>query len=198
MRTALVLFTAVVLVTPALAQDPSAVRRLFEAGRYEQVVQAVGADADPALMMAAATSHQKLGAMEQANEIYRRLAARPAADPWHFIGQSASELLEGQPDMAIASAERAVELGGDMADAHYQRGLVLAFRQRWAEAAAAFDRVAELDPMRAYPYYYGGLMHYRASRPDLMAVRFERFLKLAPEAPERPEVLQIMRTIRGR
>jgi hypothetical protein len=29
-------------------------------------------------------------------------------------------------------------------------------------------------------------------------VRFERFLKLAPDAPERAEVQQIMRTVRGR
>jgi hypothetical protein len=41
-------------------------------------------------------------------------------------------------------------------------------------------------------------MHYRANRPDLMASRFETFLKLAPDAPERAEVTQIMRTVRGR
>jgi hypothetical protein len=42
------------------------------------------------------------------------------------------------------------------------------------------------------------MMHYRANRHDLMAIRFEQFLKLAPEAPERPEVQSIMRTLRGR
>jgi hypothetical protein len=29
-----------------------------------------------------------------------------------------------------------------------------------------------------------------------MSVRFEQFLRLAPEAPERPEVVSIMRTLR--
>jgi tetratricopeptide (TPR) repeat protein len=198
MKTAQILVILAALVVPAFAQDPAAVRRLFDAGRYEQVVDAVGADADPALLMFAASSHQKLGAPQQANEIYRRLAGRPADDPWHFIGLSASQLIDGEPDAAIASADRGVELAPSLADAHYQLGLVLAFRQRWRDAAAAFDRAAGLEPSRAYPYYYAGLMHYRAKSPDLMAVRFERFLKLAPEAPERPEVLQIMRTIRGR
>jgi len=47
----------------------------------------------------------------------------------------------------------------------------------------------------AYAHYYGGLMHYRANRPDRMANHFDYFLKLAPEAPERPEVMQIMKTI---
>ena len=39
---------------------------------------------------------------------------------------------------------------------------------------------------------------YRVKRADLMAVHFERFLKLAPNAPERAEVESIMRTMRGR
>ena len=85
-----------------------------------------------------------------------------------------------------------------MAEAHFQLGLALAKSQNWSEAAAEFDKVNELDPANAYAYYYGGLMHYRANRPDRMANRFERFLALAPNAPERPEVTQIMSTIRGR
>ena len=89
-------------------------------------------------------------------------------------------------------------MAGDLPEAHYQLGLVLAKRQDWRGAAEAFDRAAELNPANAYAHYYGGLMHYRASRPDRMANHFEQFLKLAPEAPERPEVLQIMRTVRGR
>ena len=75
---------------------------------------------------------------------------------------------------------------------------MLAKQQDWNEGAAAFDRAAELNPSMAYAHYYGGLMHYRANRPDRMANHFEQFLKLAPNAPERPEVLQIMRTVRGR
>ena len=98
----------------------------------------------------------------------------------------------------LKTAREAVEKAGDLADAHYQLGLVLANASEWAAAAAEFDRVAEINPSLAYAYYYGGLMHYRANRPDRMANRFEQFLKLAPNAPERPEVVQIMRTVRGR
>ena len=85
-----------------------------------------------------------------------------------------------------------------MSEAHYQLGLVLAKREEWASAATEFDKVTELSPSNAYAYYYGGLMHYRANRPDQMAIHFDRFLKLAPDAPERPEVMSIMRTVRGR
>jgi tetratricopeptide (TPR) repeat protein len=182
----------------ASAQDASEVRRLFEAGQYAQVVQAATPEADPAVVYTAAQGQQKLGADPAARELYQRLAERPDGDPWRAVGASALALMDGQNDAAADSARQAVALNGDLPDAHYQLGLVLARQEAWAEAAAAFDRVAQLNPSHAYAHYYGGLMHNRANRTDLMAVNFERFLKLAPEAPERPEVLQIMRTIRGR
>jgi lipoprotein NlpI len=117
---------------------------------------------------------------------------------WHFIGQSAQQLMQDDTEGAVASARQAVEMNGGMAEAHYQLGLVLAKRQEWPAAAAEFDRVTEINPSNAYAHYYGGLMHYRANRPDRMANHFEQFLKLAPDAPERPEVTQIMKTVRGR
>ena len=193
-------FALTVLLLPAAAfgQDTAEVRRLFEAGRYQQVIEATGAEAPPAVLYTAAQSHQKLGATDEARATYSQLAARPEDDAWHFIGLSGQQLLDDQAAAALESAQRAVALAGQLPDAHYQLGLVLAKREAWGEAAAAFDRVTELNRGHAYAHYYGGLMHYRASRPDRMANHFEQFLKLAPEAPERPEVLQIMRTVRGR
>lgn len=196
-----IILAALVIIaaaSQAAAQDPSEVRRLFEAGQYAQVLEAAGPEADPSVVYTAAQSHQKLGADDQARELYRRLSERAGEDPWHFIGMSAQALLDGQNDPALDAANQAVALGGALPDAHYQLGLVLARREDWGGAAAAFDRAAELNPANAYAHYYGGLMHYRAGRTAEMAVHFEQFLKLAPEAPERPEVLQIMRTIRGR
>jgi tetratricopeptide (TPR) repeat protein len=171
---------------------------MFEAGRYQQVVEAAEPGSEPAVLYTAAQSHQMLGARDQALELYRQLATRPEEDVWHFIGLSAQQLIADDNEAALDSAKRAVDLSGQTAEAHYQLGLVLAKRREWGDAAAAFERTTELNPFHAYAHYYGGLMHNRAKRPDLMAIHFEQFLKLAPEAPERPEVLQIMRTVRGR
>jgi tetratricopeptide (TPR) repeat protein len=196
-----ILIVAVTLVTAPLAaqaQDAGELLRMFEAGRYQQVVEAAPADAPPAVLYVAAQSHQKLGATDVALETYRRLADLPETDPWRFVGLSAQQVIEGQLDGALESARRAVEMAPDLAEAQYQFGLVLARREEWRDAAAAFDRAGELNPANAYSHYYGGLMHYRANRTDRMAIHFEQFLKLAPDAPERPEVLQIMKTIRGR
>jgi len=188
------------LLAPSLvvAQDAAEVRRMFEAGQYQLAIESAGSAGSPEALYTAAQSHQKLGATDEARQTYGLLAARPDDDPWHFIGLSAQELLDSQTDAALESARQAAALADRLPEVHYQIGLVLAKRQDWRGAAEAFDRAAELSPGHAYAHYYGGLMHYRASRPDRMAIHFEQFLKLAPEAPERPEVLQIMRTVRGR
>jgi tetratricopeptide (TPR) repeat protein len=184
--------------TVALAQDAAQVRRLFEAGQYQQAIETADAAAAPEALYTAAQSHQKLGAAAEARGTYARLAERGEDDPWHFIGLSGQQLVDGDADGALASAQQAVQLAPGVSESHYQLGLVYAKRQEWREAAEAFDRAVELNPANAYAHYYRGQMQYRANRPDRMANHFEQFLKLAPEAPERPEVLQIMKTVRGR
>ena len=191
-------FVLTLATSTAFAQNASQVQKLFEAGQYQRVVEAAQPGGDPAVLYTAAQSHQKLGENDRALETYGALASRGDGDVWHFIGLSAQQLMQDDVDGALASARQAVESDGGLAEAHYQLGLALAKRQEWQQAAAEFDRVTEINPSNAYAHYYGGLMHYRANRPDRMANHFEQFLKLAPDAPERPEVLQIMRTVRGR
>jgi tetratricopeptide (TPR) repeat protein len=178
------------------AQDPAQLQRMFEAGHYQQVVEATPAEAPAAAIYLAAQSQQKLGATEQASQLYGRLAALPEGDPWRVVGEAAQHLLQNNMDAALQSAQQAVVAAATLPEAHYQLGLVLAKRQDWRAAAQAFDRAAELNPALAYAHYYGGLSHYRANRPDQMAIHFDQFLKLAPDAPERPEVQQIMKTVR--
>jgi tetratricopeptide (TPR) repeat protein len=194
------LATALATLLPALAwaQNPGEIQRLYEAGRYQQVVDSTTLDSPPDVLFTRALSLQKLGAMDQAAQTFSQLAARPESDPWHFIGLSGRQLVEGNAEAAVASARQAAAVAPDLAAAHFQLGLVLARLQQWPEAAAAFDAASDRQPGNAYAYYYGGMMHYRANRVDQMAVHFEQFLKLAPEAPERPEVLSIMRTLQRR
>ena len=200
--TGIALLVSFVMLQPAAAQEPpgvpAAIRELFQAGQYQPVIDAVGDDASPAVVYLAALSHQKLGQLEGMRAMAQRLTARPAEDPWHGIGQSVAHLAADEIDPAIETA-RMVSMSADpVPQAHFQLGLALARREAWRDSAVAFDRAGQLDPQDAYAFYYAGLSHYRAGRRDLMAVRFERFLKLAPDAPERPEVVQIMRTIRGK
>ena len=194
------LTVAVVLLSPimARAQDPAEIQRLFEAGKYQQVVDSTTPAAAPDVLYTTAQSQQKLGALDQAAQTFGRLAERPEGDPWHFIGLSGRQLVEGNIDAAVASARQAAAMAPSLPYTQFQLGLALARAQQWAEAATAFDMAGQLQPNNAYAHYYGGMMYYRANRVDQMAVHFETFLKLAPEAPERPEVMSIMRTLQRR
>ena len=198
MRTRLTALAMLLIPTAVLAQDPAQVQKLFESGKYQQVVESTTPDSPPDVLYTMAQSQQKLGANDQAAQTFGRLAERPEADPWHFIGLSGRQLVEGNIDAAIASARQSVAMAPDLPYSHYQLGLTLARQQAWAEAAAEFDATSERQPSNAYAHYYGGMMHYRANRIDRMAVHFDQFLKLAPEAPERPEVMSIMRTLQSR
>ena len=93
------LMTALAILLPALAmaQDPGEIQRLFEAGRFQQVVAASNPASPPDVLYFAAQSQQKLGAMDQAAQAFNQLAARPEADPWHFIGLSGRQLVEELP-----------------------------------------------------------------------------------------------------
>ena len=192
-----ILFSVVLVASLQLAPD---VKGLFETGAYQQVVDEVTRSAtdDPVQIYLAALSLQKLNRPDAATERLEALIDRGENDPWHFIGQSAVRLSENQLDQAQAAAVAAVEGAGDLCQAHYQHGLVLATKNDFVGAAAAFDRAATADARWAYAHYWAGLSYYRANRVDRMAQSFERFLKLAPRAPERGQVESIMRTIRGR
>lgn len=200
--------TVALLPTAARAQDATELRRLFEAEKNQQVVQGLTADTAPPAIFTAALSQEKLGDKDKAKEIYQRLVELPETDAWHFVGLSGQQLLDSDItnerdarralDTALQLAMKATELSADLVEANFQLGLVMARTEDWNAAATAFDRASTLSPAYAYAHYYGGMAHYRAGRPDRMAIHFEAFLKLAPDAPERPEVTQIMRTVRGR
>ena len=189
---------ALLIPAAVLAQDPAQIQHLFEAGQFQQVVASTTPDSPPDALYLTAQSQQKMGATDQAAQTFSQIAARPESDPWHFIGSSGRQLLEGNVDAAVASARQAAAMAPDLPTVHFQLGLALARQQNWPEAADAFDAASERQPDNAYAHYYGGMMHYRANRVDRMAVHFEQFLKLAPDAPERPEVLSIMKTLRAR
>jgi tetratricopeptide (TPR) repeat protein len=186
--------------------------RHFDAGRYQQVIDAadavIAADeaARPAVRYLAGLSRQKLGQHAESHTSFSELIALPEDNAWRYVGQSALSLAQltapvgeaGLPFDPVEMAQRAVALDGGLAAAHYQLGQAYGFKGDYANAAAAFDKASQLPGALAYAHYYAGLSYYRIKRIDLMATHFEAFLKLAPESPDRGEVESIMRTIRGR
>jgi tetratricopeptide (TPR) repeat protein len=193
---------AVLFAYDAVAQDAArTARQLFEAGDHAAAVQAVDArrDAgtvDPAETYLAVQSLIKLGQTDRARDELARLA-ESGDECWQLVARSASALLDGDTEQALAASTQASASPGGFF-AQYQRGLVLAEREDWAGAAEAFDRAAQFDPTFAYAHYYAGLAYSKIRRIERTAEHFEAFLKLAPSAPERAGVESIMRTLRGR
>jgi tetratricopeptide (TPR) repeat protein len=197
---------AVLALVPsaAVAQGVSPIQRLFEAGKHAEVVKAAPADAPPSVLFLVGLSHERLRAKDPARETFGRLASRPDTDPWHFTGESARKLVDGDignerewlawHEEALKLAEQGAKLGPTLMEAHYQVGRVLAAMSSWADAATAFDRAAELNPTFAYAHYFSGMAYFRGENPDRMVEHFEAFLKLAPEAPERSQVQNLMKS----
>jgi len=186
----------------ASPQSVTDLRKLFDAGKYQQVVELAGgaaaADDQSRVTYLVARSQEKLARKDEARGAYQQLAALSDQDPWSHIGRSAIALLGSNAQGAVDAADQAVAQGESLPEAHFQRGLALSARRDMAEAAAAFDRATQLDPSFAYAHYYAGIAYSKVKRIDLMAQHFDLFLKLAPQAPERPEVQSIMRTLGGR
>jgi len=173
-------------------------RKLYDEGKYQETLtKAQPVDSAPRIVYLEGQAQQKLKRSDAARQAYQRLAARPADDPWHDIGQSAIELLAGKREAAAKTAEQAVARDGDIAEAHFQRGLALSAAGNMPEAAAALEKATTLDPTWADAHYYAGLAYSKVKRIDLMAEHFKLFLKLAPQSPQRAQVMSIMKALGG-
>ncbi len=191
---------AIGLVVPVpvtgIEQSP---RALFEAGKYQQVVDVVtakGDEAPPAELYLAGHSLSRLDRADEAKTAFRRLDRGDEADPLTFVGRSAVAVLEGDRDGALALARKAAEIGPDSFHAQYQLGLVLSLKEQFAEAAQALETATQLDGNDAYAHYYAGLAYSKIRRTDRMVNHLRAFTTLAPNAPERPQIQTILKTIR--
>jgi len=186
---------------PDAAPSDALVQQWYESGRYDEVVsrvtQADVADVGAEALWLAAHSSLRLGRRDEAASLFMRLAATDPNPAWQIASQLALAGLEGSAEAAAQARQAAGAFPGDPF-VQYELGLAAVRSGDFAGAAQAFDRTIAADPTFAYAYYYAGLAYDRLQRADLMAGRFDTFLRLAPQAPERPEVDSILSTVRGR
>src|SRR5262249_947551 len=142
----------------------------------------------------AAQSQLRLGLR---NDAINDLAAltQTGADPDVKV---AAQLAIGRLTNDEATLGQARGAGGSLPESalvQYELGLSYAVRADFPSAARIFDGCIATAPTFAYAYYQSALAYQHLDRPDIMANRFDRFVRLAPNAPERPEVESILRTI---
>lgn len=173
---------------------------LLNKGAYDEaiaLVTAAGDGAGPDALYVEGLAFEGKRAAGDAVAVYQRLAARPEDDTWHWIGESARALANGDAGGAVSAADRAVEVDAANKYAHYQRGRALVVRKDFAASAGSFVRVLEIDGDFAYGHYWAGMSYYQSKNLVAAGNHLTRFLQLAPEAPERLQVQGILATLRG-
>ena len=186
------------IARPASVPPSSTIQVLYESGEDREIVNRVknnvSGDATGADRWFAAQSQLRLGLR---NEAINDLAAltQTGTDP---AVQVAARLAIGRLTNDEATLEQARGAAGAYPESlfvQYELGLSYAVRNDFASAARIFDVCIAAAPTFAYAYYQSALAYQHLDRPDIMANRFDRFVRLAPNAPERPEVESVLRTI---
>jgi protein O-GlcNAc transferase len=133
-------------------------------------------------MLAAATAQHRAGHLAEAERLYRLVCdADPGnARAFHLLGVVAHQL--GRPE-AASLVGRAVALAPDYAEAHNDRGAILAANGLFAEALSCFERAVALNP--GYHEARNNLARGLRSlgRFDEALAQFELILRSMPDSP---------------
>ncbi len=132
--------------------------------------------------LAAAMAHHRAGRLAEAERLYRLVCDNDPknARAFHLLGVVAHQL--GRPD-AASLVGRAVTLDPSFAEAHNDRGAILAANGSFTDAVASFERAVSLKP--GYHEARNNLARGLRSlgRFDEALVQFEQILKNAPDSP---------------
>jgi protein O-GlcNAc transferase len=132
--------------------------------------------------LAAALAQHRAGRLAEAERLYRLACDADPSNPhaFHLFGVVAHQL--GRAD-AAALVGRAVLLDPAFAEAHNDRGVILAATGQLAEAVTCFERAVALNPgyAEARTNLARGLRS--VGRLDEAVMQFELVLRSAPESP---------------
>lgn len=132
--------------------------------------------------LATAMAHHRAGRLAEAERLYRHVCE---VDPnnaraFHLRGVVAHQL--GRPD-AASLLGRAVTLDPDFAEAHNDRGVILAANGSFADAISCFERAVALNPGYVEARNNLGRGLRSLGRLDEALAQFEQVLKSTPDSP---------------
>ncbi|MEA2922243.1 MAG: protein O-GlcNAc transferase [Bradyrhizobium sp.] len=132
--------------------------------------------------LAAAVAHHRAGRLADAERLYRAVCDNDPtnARAFHLWGVAAHQL--GRPD-AASLVGRAVALDPALAEAHNDRGVILAANGSFAEAVSCFERAVALNPGYGEARNNLGRALQSLGRFDEALVQIEHVLKAAPDSP---------------
>jgi tetratricopeptide (TPR) repeat protein len=108
----------------------------------------------PESFVTEAEDYFALGKLIPAIEAYKQAIASSPQDPVIYVALARTQVFAGQYKEAEDSAESAILLNNNNANAHAVRGWALAFQGESLEAEASIKRALELDPNNANAHAY--------------------------------------------
>jgi Flp pilus assembly protein TadD len=182
----LVVAAAPVAVAAQVAPPPPPtivqIQQWFEAGQYDEVTAAAPGMDDPKVYYLAGASYERLKRMDQARQIYTKLAGRSATDPWSLIGRSAQALTTvaptpaalpppaGTAEPALVAAEESAQRAVRLATPAPARG----------STSAPAPAEAPADPALAMAHYQLGLVQAHTNDLENAAASFGRAVTAEP------------------
>jgi protein O-GlcNAc transferase len=132
--------------------------------------------------LAAAIAHHRAGRLTDAERLYRLVCETDPknARAFHLLGVVAHQLKRSD---AASLVTRAVTLDPDFAEAHNDRGVILAANGLFADALACFERAVALNPGYDEARNNLGRGLRSLGRLDEAVVQFELVLKSTPDSP---------------
>jgi predicted O-linked N-acetylglucosamine transferase (SPINDLY family) len=132
--------------------------------------------------LAAAMAHHRAGRLNDAERLYRSVCDTDPknARAFHLLGVVAHQLR--RPDAALLVG-RAVALDPDFAEAHNDRGVILAANGLFADAVSCFERAVTLNPGYNEARNNLGRGLRALGRFDQATLQFELVLKSTPDSP---------------
>ena len=132
--------------------------------------------------LAAAMAHHRAGRLIDAERLYRLVCDTDPknARAFHLLGVVAHQLR--RPD-AASLVGRAVMLDPDFAEAHNDRGVILAANGLFADALSCFERAVALNPGYNEARNNLGRGLRSLGRLDEAVTQFELVLKSTPDSP---------------
>ena len=186
------------IATPASLPRSSTIQALYESGDDREILNRVKNSVPASVTSAdrwfATQSQLRLGLRNDALNDLAALSQTDADPAVQVAAQLAiGRLTNDEPTLGRARAEAGAY--PENLFVQYELGLSYAVRSDFASAARIFDVCIATAPAFAYGYYQSALAYQHLDRFDIMANRFDRFVRLAPNAPERPEVESVLRSI---
>jgi tetratricopeptide (TPR) repeat protein len=142
----------------------------------------------PALAYLGSTYGERGQYAEAAAYYERAAAAAPnVAVPYYLAADALLKQSEVDAPRVERYLARAVELEPDFASAHMALAKLYVRGERWAEAAAGFERVTRLDPESSEAHYQLGRVYVRLKRSAEAQRELDRFKQLSEAQKEKRE-----------